>query len=675
MVYGSSYDRGLEHLLKIWPEVRKEVPDAQLRVFYGWDLFAKFYADNPERMAWKDKMDKLMEQEGITHLGRISHGACIKEHEMAGVWAYPTHFGEISCITAMRAQIYGSVPCVINYAALRETVKWGVKVEGDIYEPEVRKLYTNSLVALLNDEKYQEEVRKEMMPEARKLFAWSNVAKQWSEEFNREITPEARAVDLILYDEPLEALKITPNDPKLLKKLAHVFDPKKYNEKYANGPMDWKPEILLQTRHDWILKEARDAHNLLDLGCYEGSLVERAKELGIKSKGVEMNKKAVKLAQTRKWNIVEGDACTFQDGDRYDAVCACELIEHVPNPTKLIENMVSLLSDTGWAYLITPNGPFDLKGTKKVWDDENALFDHVRCYNKRKMEEQLKGLECEIVENGKELYARFRHNLAKEVESLMDDNQALKAWDSVKDTDSPLKDKVWKRVKHAFNKEAYRKYYTEDLAEHPMSEELAKDCTLFAPRFKWLVSRVLANKNKTLIDLGCADGYLCLTLALRGVNCTGVNLYGPSINIARERAAKFGLKDDPSFYSRERGNCKFLQKDLFDVGGKFGAVVLFEVLEHLPDPKEAIKKCMSLVTDGGRLYISTPRTDHIGIEQHKAEVGHLRWDEEDGPAGHLRIFTEDEIIELLKDYTIEQMLIDGQHNMLLEISYDKSETG
>ena len=67
MIYGSSYDRGLEHLLRMWPDIRKEVPDAQLRIFYGWNLFVTGYADNPERMAWKEKMDKLMQQRRITH--------------------------------------------------------------------------------------------------------------------------------------------------------------------------------------------------------------------------------------------------------------------------------------------------------------------------------------------------------------------------------------------------------------------------------------------------------------------------------------------------------------------------------------------------------------------------------------------------------------------------------
>jgi glycosyltransferase involved in cell wall biosynthesis len=184
VIYGSSYDRGLEHLLKMWPEIVAEVPDAKLRVFYGWDLFDKVYGNNPERQAWKAKMEKMMELPSITHLGRISHGACTKEHETAGVWAYPTHFGEISCITAMRAQAYGSIPVVIDYAALEETVQHGVKIHGDIYEPEVREEFKKELITLLEDEKRQEKIRKPMMKWAKKKFAWSQVAKQWSEDFN-----------------------------------------------------------------------------------------------------------------------------------------------------------------------------------------------------------------------------------------------------------------------------------------------------------------------------------------------------------------------------------------------------------------------------------------------------------------------------------------------------------
>lgn len=436
VIYGSSYDRGLEHLLKLWPDVIKEVPDAKLEIFYGWDLFARFYANNPERMAWKDKIDKLMNQPGITHLGRISHEACIKEHERAGIWAYPTHFGEISCITAMRAQVYGSIPVVIDYAALKETVQYGVKVDGDIYEQETKDKYTKELINLLKDEKKQEEIRKPMMKWAKEKFAWSGVAKQWDSEFKNE-------------------------------------------------------------------------------------------------------------------------------------------------------------------------------------------------------------------------------SLEAQVEELMENNQSLKAWDLVKDTDSPLKEKMWPRIKHAFNKEDYIKYYSEQLEEKPFDEEVAFNIHKYIPRYNWMVNKLVKKLPKTLCDLGCADGALCLTLAKMGVLTTGVNLHKPSVDFANNRARKNRLYDNMM--------ARFLCMDLFDKQGKYEVVSMQEVLEHLPDPQKGVDHAMSLLDVGGRAFFSTPRVDHMGVELHKAEIGHKKWYEEDAPTGHLRLMTEEEFKDLFKKYKIVDYHLDEERCMNAEV--------
>jgi 2-polyprenyl-3-methyl-5-hydroxy-6-metoxy-1,4-benzoquinol methylase len=347
----------------------------------------------------------------------------------------------------------------------------------------------------------------------------------------------------------------------------------------------------------------------------------------------------VRLGKERGLDMVQGDACTYADADRYDAVCACEVIEHVAKPNDLIENMLKLVSDDGWCYVTTPNGACDTEGTLKVWNDEKALIDHVRSYNKSKVEKLLHGLEYEIIEYGKELWFKFRTNLEYHVNALLEDNQALKAWDLVKNTNFKHKDVLWQKVKHAFNKEDYIKYYSEDLIENPVSEEMCTRADELYPRIKWLVDRIEEQRPKqinetdingnivktTIVDLGCADGYTALTLAKRGFKCTGCNLYKPSVKIANERAAKYGL------------DATFTSLDLFSVGNTFDAVILFEVFEHLPDPVKAVKHCMSLVNEGGRLYISTPSPEHVGIRLHKEEGHGTDWTDTK-PSGHLKIY-------------------------------------
>ena len=120
--YGSSYDRGLEHVLKIWPEVKKAVPDATLEIAYGWDLFDKFYHDNPSSMQWKKRMLEMIKYDGITEHGRLSQDKVAELMKQCGLWAYPTHFGEISCITAMKCQYLGVIPVVVNVVTVGGTI-------------------------------------------------------------------------------------------------------------------------------------------------------------------------------------------------------------------------------------------------------------------------------------------------------------------------------------------------------------------------------------------------------------------------------------------------------------------------------------------------------------------------------------------------------------------------
>lgn len=180
MIWASSYDRGLQPFLKfVWPEVLKQVPDAELRIFYGWNTYDAMVKEGRRDQAWKDEMVELMKQPGVIEHGRVGQRRLAREYFRAGIWAYPTHFEEISCIGAMRAQVCGAVPVVNDYAALKETVKWGVKNPGDVFDKGTFDNYGIELIQLLRDPKRQEDIRKEMMSKAREVFGWSGVAESW----------------------------------------------------------------------------------------------------------------------------------------------------------------------------------------------------------------------------------------------------------------------------------------------------------------------------------------------------------------------------------------------------------------------------------------------------------------------------------------------------------------
>lgn len=191
LIWMSSHVRGLEMLYHIWPDLKKKVPKATLDVYYGWESFESVHKENSERMQWKRWMEKqAKELDGVTDHGKLGQYEIVKEIFKSGIWAYPCPFPEISCITAMKAQAGGAIPVSSNFAALEETVQWGVKVPmrqvdertpvGRWDKSEIKK-FEDALIEML-DPKKQSEVRSKMMKGARDTFSWVKVAKSWNRE-------------------------------------------------------------------------------------------------------------------------------------------------------------------------------------------------------------------------------------------------------------------------------------------------------------------------------------------------------------------------------------------------------------------------------------------------------------------------------------------------------------
>lgn len=182
LFYSSSYDRGLEILLKMWPQIKHAFPDATLDITYGWDLFLQMSHNNAERMEWYSKMNELMSQVDITDHGRLGKEELTKLRKTCGILAYPAHFQEISCISVMEAMRDGLVPVTTDLAALKETNDVGVTVSGDIYDPQVKEAYLKALLEVMGNETLYKEKQQKCLQKAKKL-SWGKVANKWIETF------------------------------------------------------------------------------------------------------------------------------------------------------------------------------------------------------------------------------------------------------------------------------------------------------------------------------------------------------------------------------------------------------------------------------------------------------------------------------------------------------------
>ena len=181
VVYSSSPDRGLELILEhIWPSVIKAVPDAELHYYYGWNNF--FLASFPHLRQFKAKVMELQSQtQGVVEHGRVNQDELARELMSAGVWLYPTYFPETYCITAVEAQLAGLLPVTNRFAALKETVKNGVFLNGRVNDPMVLKLYADAVIEALTNPISDED--RIAISRGAPANSWSQVARTWWEEF------------------------------------------------------------------------------------------------------------------------------------------------------------------------------------------------------------------------------------------------------------------------------------------------------------------------------------------------------------------------------------------------------------------------------------------------------------------------------------------------------------
>lgn len=135
-------------------------------------------------------------------------------------------------------------------------------------------------------------------------------------------------------------------------------------------------------------------------------------------------------------------------------------------------------------------------------------------------------------------------------------------------------------------------------------------------------------KSKTILDIGCGAGTLCLYYANRGKNMLGIDVSKKAIMSAQE-SAKFLRLNNISFKMMEFPK-KFPK-------GTFDFIIFTEVIEHLENDELALKRLFSLLKTNGIAVISTPSKN---APLHK--LGYTK--SFDKKVGHLRRYSMEELI-------------------------------
>jgi methionine biosynthesis protein MetW len=113
-----------------------------------------------------------------------------------------------------------------------------------------------------------------------------------------------------------------------------------------------------EIRINKLLKLIGKNKNVLDLGCWDGSVSEMIRNNNNIVSGIEISDNAITKARARGINVYDLDlSLDWQDEvkEKYDAVVAGEIIEHIFDTDRFLYNVYKALKEDGCLVLSTPN--------------------------------------------------------------------------------------------------------------------------------------------------------------------------------------------------------------------------------------------------------------------------------------------------------------------------------
>lgn len=172
----------------------------------------------------------------------------------------------------------------------------------------------------------------------------------------------------------------------------------------------------------------------------------------------------------------------------------------------------------------------------------------------------------------------------------------------------------------------------------------------FSTHTEYLTNPILEmlsnSKNKTILDLGCGNGWLVDFLIKKGYNAYGTDVTPSGIAIAKEKHPNKFFLLDPSATE--------LPKEFSNI--HFDIILSIEVIEHLYDPRSYFKLCKNILTQGnqhGELIISTPYHGYLknllmSVTGKMDAHFSVLWD-----GGHIKFWSEKTLKTVLEEFDFQ----------------------
>lgn len=137
-------------------------------------------------------------------------------------------------------------------------------------------------------------------------------------------------------------------------------------------------------RFDWYYMPAKwefrvalshlaSGDRVCEVGSGVGHFLAAARERSIEASGLELNPAAASIARANGFNVYQQELASLarEEPSSFDAVCAFQVLEHVPNPRVLVDEMLGLVRTGGQIILSVPNAAI----LRRIDPDHQGLLD------------------------------------------------------------------------------------------------------------------------------------------------------------------------------------------------------------------------------------------------------------------------------------------------------------
>jgi tetratricopeptide (TPR) repeat protein len=175
-IYSSFPNRGLVVLLKMWPKVVKEHSDASLHIYCN--LEQEWVNQVAPEMMKEIKTLLRINKKGIFLHGWVSKTELAESWNTSEYFLYPCIFEETFCLTALEAAISKTFVITNGLAALEESAKHGLTVEGNPLTDEWQSRTLEKLNNIMKSNNLRDTITQRNYNWAKEL-TWENQATKF----------------------------------------------------------------------------------------------------------------------------------------------------------------------------------------------------------------------------------------------------------------------------------------------------------------------------------------------------------------------------------------------------------------------------------------------------------------------------------------------------------------